>query len=163
GAFTSRLSAGRSPFPLLDMTTTASGLLCWRDFHPQEWQLASLHWSGGAPALPARQAGKGRPRQGARHVPETQLSDRRDRHRSRQELVPHRGPRSARRNRAAAEVVTRPGRSTARQPATVLNRYGGLRRRASSQSQAPNARPRRPTDAREIRAPLFEGTEERLP
>jgi hypothetical protein len=53
-----------------------------------------------------------------------------------------------------------PGRSTARQPATVLNRYGGLRRRASSQSQAPNARPRRPTDAREIRAPLFEGTEE---
>jgi transposase len=25
------------------MTTTASGLLCWRDFHPQEWQLASLH------------------------------------------------------------------------------------------------------------------------
>jgi hypothetical protein len=30
------------------MTTTASGLLCWRDFHPQEWQLASLHWSGRA-------------------------------------------------------------------------------------------------------------------
>src|SRR4051812_1345617 len=25
------------------MTTTATGLLCWRDFHPQEWQLASLH------------------------------------------------------------------------------------------------------------------------
>ena len=21
---------------------------CWRDFHPQEWQLASLHWSGRA-------------------------------------------------------------------------------------------------------------------
>jgi hypothetical protein len=38
-----------------------------------------------------------------------------------------------------------------------LNRYGGLRRRASSQSQAPNARPRRPTDAREIRAPLSAG------
>src|SRR5271169_5362876 len=38
-----RLSAGRSPSPLLDITTTASGLLCWRDFHPQEWQLASLH------------------------------------------------------------------------------------------------------------------------
>jgi len=48
GAFTSRLSAGRSPSPLLDITTTASGLLCWRDFHPQEWQLASLHWSGRA-------------------------------------------------------------------------------------------------------------------
>jgi hypothetical protein len=43
GAFTSRLPAGRSPFPPLDMTTTATGLLCWRDFHPQEWQLASLH------------------------------------------------------------------------------------------------------------------------
>src|SRR4051794_27875299 len=43
GAFTSRLPTGRSPFPSLDMTTTASGLLCWRDFHPQERQLASLH------------------------------------------------------------------------------------------------------------------------
>src|SRR4051794_18473966 len=51
GAFTSRLPTGRSPFPSLDMTTTAldssvggsTGLLCWRDFHPQEWQLASLH------------------------------------------------------------------------------------------------------------------------
>ena len=31
------------PSPLLDMTTTATGLLCWRDFHPLEWQLASLH------------------------------------------------------------------------------------------------------------------------
>ena len=26
------------------MTTTASGLLCSRVFHPREWQLASLHW-----------------------------------------------------------------------------------------------------------------------
>jgi hypothetical protein len=42
-AFTSRLSTDRLPFPLLDMTTTATGLLCWRDFHPLEWQLASLH------------------------------------------------------------------------------------------------------------------------
>jgi hypothetical protein len=25
-----------------------TGLLCWRDFHPLEWQLASLHWSGRA-------------------------------------------------------------------------------------------------------------------
>src|SRR3712207_4539462 len=51
GAFTSRLPTGRSPFPSLDMTTTATGLLCWRDFHPQEWQLASLHqtlWRDGA-------------------------------------------------------------------------------------------------------------------
>ena len=44
GTFTSRLPTGRSPFPPLDMTTTASGLLCRRDLHPLEWQLASLHW-----------------------------------------------------------------------------------------------------------------------
>jgi len=31
------------PSPLLGITTTATGLLCWRDFHPLEWQLASLH------------------------------------------------------------------------------------------------------------------------
>src|SRR4051812_49345509 len=43
GAFTSSLPTGWSPVPPLDMTTTATGLLCWRDFHPQEWQLASLH------------------------------------------------------------------------------------------------------------------------
>ena len=41
------------------MTTTVTGLLCWRDFHPLEWQLASLHWSGRAPAPPAIEAGKG--------------------------------------------------------------------------------------------------------
>ena len=27
----------------LDMTTASTGLLCWRDLHPLEWQLASLH------------------------------------------------------------------------------------------------------------------------
>src|SRR6266481_5129313 len=43
GAFTSRLPTDRLPSPLLDMTTTATGLLCWRDLHPLEWQLASLH------------------------------------------------------------------------------------------------------------------------
>jgi hypothetical protein len=43
GAFTSRLPTVRLPSPLLDMTTTATGLLCWRDSHPLEWQLASLH------------------------------------------------------------------------------------------------------------------------
>src|SRR2546421_4421133 len=42
-AFTSRLSTDWSSSPLLDMTTTVTGLLCWRDFHPLEWQLASLH------------------------------------------------------------------------------------------------------------------------
>jgi len=43
GTFTTRLPTGRSPFPLLVITTTATGLLCWWDFHPLEWQLASLH------------------------------------------------------------------------------------------------------------------------
>src|ERR1700732_4722239 len=43
GAFTSRLPTDRLPSPLLDMTTTATGLLCWRDSHPLEWQLASPH------------------------------------------------------------------------------------------------------------------------
>src|ERR1700680_521653 len=43
GAFTSRLPTDRLPSPLLDMTTTATGLLCWRGSHPLEWQLASLH------------------------------------------------------------------------------------------------------------------------
>src|SRR5947208_4125186 len=42
-AFTSRLPTDRSPAPLLGITTTATGLLCWRDLHPLEWQLASLH------------------------------------------------------------------------------------------------------------------------
>jgi hypothetical protein len=43
GTFTSRLSTERFPSPLLDITTTATGLLCWRDSHTLEWQLASLH------------------------------------------------------------------------------------------------------------------------
>jgi hypothetical protein len=42
-AFTSRLPTDRSPSPLLDISTTATGLLCWRDSRPLEWQLASLH------------------------------------------------------------------------------------------------------------------------
>jgi hypothetical protein len=45
GTFTTRLPTGRSPFPLLVITTTATGLLCWWDLHPLEWQLASLHQS----------------------------------------------------------------------------------------------------------------------
>ena len=45
GTFTTRLPTGRSPFPLLAITTTATGLLCWWDSHPREWQLASLHQS----------------------------------------------------------------------------------------------------------------------
>src|SRR4029077_7389994 len=34
GTFTSRLSTDRSPSPLLDITTTATGLLCWRGLSP---------------------------------------------------------------------------------------------------------------------------------
>jgi len=37
------IQASNAVGTLLDMTTTVAGLLCWRDFHPQEWQLASLH------------------------------------------------------------------------------------------------------------------------
>src|SRR5262249_23306488 len=44
----------RSPLPPLDITTTVTGLLCWQDSHPLEWQLASLHWSGRAPSPSAR-------------------------------------------------------------------------------------------------------------
>jgi hypothetical protein len=42
-AFTSELSTSRSPFPLSDMTTVASGHLHRQDFHLLERQLASLH------------------------------------------------------------------------------------------------------------------------
>jgi hypothetical protein len=51
GTFTSRLSTDRSPSPPLDITTTATGLLCWRDSHPLEWQLASLHGQNENPPL----------------------------------------------------------------------------------------------------------------
>ena len=37
------IQASNAVGTLLDMTTTVTGLLCWRDFHPLEWQLASLH------------------------------------------------------------------------------------------------------------------------
>jgi transposase len=51
-----------------------------------------MGWSGRVPAPPAIKAGKGRPRQGARHVPDCPNCRRRrcHRHRYRQELVPHR-------------------------------------------------------------------------
>ena len=64
---------------------------------------------------------------------------------------------------AAAEVVAWPGGSTLCQHATVPDRHGGLRRRASSQPQAQGAWSRCPADAGEVRAALLEGTEERLP
>src|SRR5262249_7463216 len=48
-------------------------------------------------------------------------------------------------------LVTPAGRDAARQPAAVPDRHGGLRGRASSQSQAADAWSRRPADAGEIR------------
>jgi hypothetical protein len=51
-----------------------------------------MGWSSRAPAPPAREAGKGPRRQGARHAPEAQGINRRDRHRYRQDLVSRRGP-----------------------------------------------------------------------
>src|SRR5262249_61119147 len=77
--------------------------------------------------------------------------------------VPHRGSGSPRRDRAAAEVVAWTDRGTARQLATVLDRDGSLRRCPSSEPQAAGAWARRPADAGEVRAPLLEGAEERLP
>jgi hypothetical protein len=50
GTFTSRLPAARSPSPPLDMTTAVAGPLCWRDSHPLERQLASLHNISGSQA-----------------------------------------------------------------------------------------------------------------
>src|SRR5262245_43733407 len=58
---------------------------------------------------------------------------------------------------------SRAGGSATGQPAALSNRHGGLRRGASSQPQAAEARTRRSPDAGEVRAPVFQGTKERLP
>src|SRR5262245_30920849 len=102
-----------------------------------------MGWSGRVPALPAANA--------------------RSRHRYRQELVPHRRPESARCDRASAEMVAWPGRGATCEPATMPDRHGGLRWRASSQPQAAGTWAPSTADAGEVRAPVFEGTEERLP
>jgi hypothetical protein len=60
-AFTSRLPTDRSPSPLPDISTTATGLLCWRDFHPLEWQLASLHQNCRAGSIDSRRRGAAQP------------------------------------------------------------------------------------------------------
>src|SRR6266498_1204127 len=122
-----------------------------------------MGWSGRAPAPPVSEPCQGRQSQGARYVSATQHDDRRDWCRYRQELVPHRRSRSARRHSAAAEVVTWPGGTTVCEHAALPDRDGGLRRGTSSQSQAQGSWSRCPADASEVRSPLFEGTEERLP
>src|SRR5262249_26440974 len=143
------------------------------NWHPSAHLLASIAasgspcplmgWAGRAPAPPAREAGKGRQTRGARHVSQGQFSNSRDRHRYRQELISRGWSGQARRDHASAEVVARTGGSTAGQLAALSNRHGGLRRCASSESQAANAWTRRSAYAGEVRAPVFEGTEERFP
>src|SRR6266404_1425005 len=110
-----------------------------------------MGWSGRAPAPPASEAGKGRQRQGARHVSDTQYRDRRDRHRYRQELVPRRGPRCAWRHRAAAKVVAWPSGSAARQYTALPDRHGSLRRCTSPEPQTRIAWSRCPVAAKYVR------------
>ena len=93
-----------------------------------------MGWSGRAPAPPASEAGKGRESRGARHVSASQHDDRCYGHRYREELIPHRRPRSARRDRAAAEVVTWPGGVAVGQYAALPDRDGGMRRAITSRS-----------------------------
>src|SRR5262245_54674093 len=123
-----------------------------------------MGWSGRAPAPPVIEAGA-RGSEVKEHAPHvtSQFRNRRDRHRYRQELVSPRRARSARCDRAAAEVVAWSDGSAAGQSAGVPDRDGGLRRRASSQPQVKDAWPRRAADASEIRAALLKGTKERLP
>ena len=52
-----------------------------------------------------------------------------------QELIPRRGPRCARRHRAAAKVVAWPSGSAARQYTALPDRHGSLRRRKSPKSR----------------------------
>src|SRR5712671_2475132 len=102
---------------------------------PRDGACLLMGWSGRAPAPPASEAGKGRQRRGARHVSDSQYRNRRDRHRYRQELVPRRGPRCARRHRAAAKVVAWPSGSAARQYTALPDRHGSLRRCTSPEPQ----------------------------
>lgn len=43
GGFYIQASGGLVARPAAGYDYNSTGLLCWRDFHPQEWQLASLH------------------------------------------------------------------------------------------------------------------------
>src|SRR3984957_3527202 len=90
-----------------------------------------MGWSGRAPAPPASEADKGRQRQGARYVSDIQYRDRCDRHRYRQELVPRRRPRCARRHRAAAKVVAWPSGSAPRQYTALPDRRAKAARRGA--------------------------------
>src|SRR4051812_28921065 len=43
GGFYIQASNGSVTLPVAGYDYNSTGLLCWRDFPPQEWQLASLH------------------------------------------------------------------------------------------------------------------------
>src|SRR3954453_13054620 len=43
GGFYIQASDGSVTLPAAGYDYNSTGLLCWRDFHPQEWQLASPH------------------------------------------------------------------------------------------------------------------------
>ena len=117
-------------------------------------RLPVMGWSGRAPAPPANEAGKGHQRQGARHISNTQYRYRRDWHRYRQELVPRRGPRYARRHRAAAKVVAWPSGSAARQYTALPDRHACALISMVTRSKSSNRRPdtlmldRKPTTRR---------------
>ena len=53
GGFYIQASGGLVARPAAGYDYNSTGLLCWRDFHPQEWQLASLHQIN--PALSGRE------------------------------------------------------------------------------------------------------------
>jgi hypothetical protein len=104
------------------------------DLEPGEPLSLLMEWSGRAPAPPARNAGMGRASNGEPPCPTNQSGTLPPW--AWQEFVPRRRPRSTRRDSAAAEVVTRPDRSTARCNAAVRDRYRGLCRRTSPERQA---------------------------
>src|ERR1700704_33213 len=95
-----------------------------------------------------------------RHVQNIEPDSCHNGHRYRQEFVPRCRPRSARRNCAAAEMVTRTDRSAAREYAAVPDRDGGLCWRTSPEPQVAIAGARCAADAGEIRPPVCKGTEE---
>jgi hypothetical protein len=85
-------------------------------------------------SLHCQRVDAGRGYEGAPPCPTNQLRSRRGGHRHRQELIPRCRPRSARRDRAAAEMVPRPSRGTTCQLAPVPDRHGGDNKSSSIKS-----------------------------
>ena len=87
-----------------------------------------MGWSGRAPAPSAMEAGKGRQRRGARHVPADQCPSCRCWRRHRQKLLPRCRSGRTRADCVAAKMVTSLGRGPVCQYAILSDRLGGLRR-----------------------------------